>query len=511
MALAAARPRGYNIPVIAIVFNALLAMLLAGSPVCAGDIVAPLDQLRGGAGHAQPLPLPGKPSRDDSACRLGQTPPCAGEAAESALARAQWLKADKLYSPGTFTPPKQKRIDSAASYDVMFQCFHWFADNYWLQPAGGWWNVISSRAGDLDKAGFTMVWFPPSGMGSYYQRELYNLHSQWGTREGLEAAIKAMHSKGIKVLADAVMNHRSGLDGWADFLSPDWPTTVIVQNDSWPGIPGAPYNGKSPNYSEGMLDPGSRNIDHRDPGVMRDYIIFLRWLRYTLGYDGWRYDFVNGYAPGHVGTFNEGSQPVFSVGEYWHGDRKVLTDWMDGTDGSSGKANASSAFDYPTHFFIERAAASGDYSELNDNGKPAGLIGWWPMKAVTFVENHDTAPRDHNFNFTKDYKDQRMQGYAYILTHPGIPCVFWPHFFDWGQTYRDQITKLVAIRKEAGINSVSPVNVVAAGKDLYAALITGDKQEVAVKLGSSFAWNPPGPNWTLAASGNNYAVWTRAK
>ena len=463
-----------------------------------------------------PVPAPVPPlliqrAPDNSGCHHAQTPPCPGAAVESAAAAAEWQRADKLYSPSVFTPPAQKRIDSAPSSDVMFQGFHWFADNYWLHSPGGWWGEIAARAGDLKAAGITMIWFPPAGVGSYYQMELYNLHSQWGTKEGLLGAVKAMHANGIKVLADAVLNHRSGRDGWADFYSPDWPTTVILQNDSWPGIPGAPYNGKSPNYSEGMLDPGSRNIDHRNPLVMKDTLVFLRWLRYTIGFDGWRYDFVNGYAPRHIQTFNEGSQPVFSVGEYWQHDRKVLADWMDGTDSASGKANASSAFDYPTHFNVEYAAQSGDYTWLNDNGKPSGLIGWWPMKSVTYVENHDTAPRDPKFNFTPEYKDQRMQAYAYIMTHPGIPCVFWPHFFDWGQTYRAQITKLIAIRKAAGLNSVSPVKVLAAGKDLYAAVSTGDKQEVAVKLGSSWGWNPPGAGWALAASGNNYAVWTRAK
>lgn len=33
---------------------------------------------------------------------------------------------------------------------------------------------------------------------------------------------------------------------------------------------------------------------------------------------------------------------------------------------------------------------------------------------------------------------------AYILTHPGMPCVFWEHFFDWG--LKDKIAELVGSR-----------------------------------------------------------------
>lgn len=37
------------------------------------------------------------------------------------------------------------------------------------------------------------------------------------------------------------------------------------------------------------------------------------------------------------------------------------------------------------------------------------------------------------------------QGYAYILTHPGQPAVFYDHFFDWGESIRNAILDLVWI------------------------------------------------------------------
>jgi alpha-amylase len=129
---------------------------------------------------------------------------------------------------------------------------------------------------------------------------------------------------------------------------------------------------------------------------------------------------------------------------------------------------------------------------------------------VTFVENHDTSPRDPNFiqNATDEYKIQRMMGYAYILTHPGIPCVFWPHFYDWGQTYHDAIVKLITIRKTAGITSTSPVQILAATSGLYAATITGNNEQLTLKLGKNWGW-APGDGWKLETSGERYAVWSR--
>lgn len=36
-------------------------------------------------------------------------------------------------------------------------------------------------------------------------------------------------------------------------------------------------------------------------------------------------------------------------------------------------------------------AVKGQYWRLRDpQGKPPGVMGWWPSRAVTFLENHDT-------------------------------------------------------------------------------------------------------------------------
>ena len=425
-------------------------------------------------------------------------------------ARAEWLRASKLYSDPVFKPGKQQRVDTAGSKLLMLQGFHWYADSYWIHPPNGWWGVLADRAAEVGKAGFDLVWFPPVSAGSYYPKEWYNLDSQWGNKANLVKAIGAMHSQNVKVVADVVLNHRNGTKDWADFTNPDWPTYVITQDDEWPGQPGAQHYGKSPSYDEGQNDSGCRDLDHQNPLVQQESKIFMRWLKNTMGFDGWRFDMVKGYAPYHIQDYNNASSPIFTVGEVYDGNRQVVANWIDGTDNTAGKVNASSAFDFPTKFNLMSAIEAERYETLSDGGKPSGMIGWWPAKAVTFVENHDTSPRDPNFiaNASAEYKTQRLVGYAYILTHPGIPCVFWPHFFDWGADYRNRIQALINIRKAAGITSTSRMGILAATNELYAAVIDGDTNRVVVKLGRNWGWNP-GNGWTLAASGERYAVWTQ--
>ena len=78
------------------------------------------------------------------------------------------------------------------------------------------------------------------------------------------------------------------------------------------------------------------------------------------------------------------------------------------------------------------------------------------VNVSTFVDNHDTG-KEHDKWVSKDWK----MGYAYILTHEGRPCLFYPHFFGVRQYdnndpslytqapagLKDDIKKLIFARK----------------------------------------------------------------
>ncbi|OGR77414.1 MAG: hypothetical protein A2X32_04385 [Elusimicrobia bacterium GWC2_64_44] len=435
---------------------------------------------------------------------LPEAAPARLENSPLSVPRAEWLKARQLYADGAYKPGKAQRVDTEHSKLVLLQGFHWFADDYWYHPPRGWWGVLADRAPEVGRAGFDLIWFPPVSNGSYYPNQWYNLDSQWGKKEELFKAVKNMHAAGVKVVADIVLNHRNGTKDWADYTNPDWPTTTIVRNDEWQGSPKSPWD------DEGQGDFGCRDLDHRAPVVQEDTKVFLRYLKNTVGFDGWRYDMVKGYPGYYVGMYDGASNPVFSVGEFYDANRQLLANWVDSTDSASDKRNAATVFDFTTRYNLVAAVENERYELLRDGNRPSGMIGWWPAKSVTFVENHDTSPRDVNFlpNASAEYKTQRLMGYAYILTHPGIPSVFWPHFFDWGADYRGKLQALVNVRKAAGLSSTSRIGILEATNELYAAVIDGDNQRVILKLGKNWGWNP-GAGWTLATYGERYAVWTQ--
>ncbi|RYE68885.1 MAG: alpha-amylase, partial [Oxalobacteraceae bacterium] len=62
-------------------------------------------------------------------------------------------------------------------------------------------------------------------------------------------------------------------------------------------------------------------------------------------------------------------------------------------------------------------------------------------------------------------------------------------------------------RKDAGVTSTSAVAIQQATQGLYAAIVTGNTRQLAMKIGPN-SWSP-GSGWTLQTSGTNYAVWMK--
>ncbi len=393
--------------------------------------------------------------------------------------------------------------------DILLQGFHWLS-HAGARERGGhkktWYQILRENAATINAAGFTVVWFPPSSDSlapeGYIPRRWDVLDTAFGTEAELQAAIKAIEP--VKALADVVVNHRVGVaTAGADFEDPAFPDNrAAVTRDNDTRAQGGNWDPRE------MCTPG-RPLDHTNPDVRAAVKRYLHHLK-AVGFRGWRYDMAKGFHGKFVGEYNDATAPEFSVGEFFDGDRQKVTNWIDITGGRSG------AFDFPTRFLLFEACTTGDYSGLRSGNAgrvlPGGLVGYWPSHAVTFVDNHDTEHhREEEHRRSNDgihhFPGKTVaMGYAYLLTHPGVPCVFWSHFFDWDDYTRQRIERLMHIRKSMGIHARSRVDIHEARAGLYAANIDG---KVAVKLGPQ-SWSP-GAGWQLALDGEKFAVWTRSR
>ncbi|THF95992.1 hypothetical protein TEA_009395 [Camellia sinensis var. sinensis] len=374
--------------------------------------------------------------------------------------------------------------------EVVDSAFNWESHKH------DWWRNLDNKVPDIAKSGFTSAWLPPATHSfapeGYLPQNLYSLNSSYGSEHLLKALLQKMKQYKVRAMADIVINHRvgttkghGGMYNRYDGIQLSWDECAVTS-----------CTGGLGNKSTGDNFHGVPNIDHTQHFVRKDLIGWLKWLRNTVGFQDFRFDFARGYSANYVKEYIEGAKPVFSVGEYWDScnyngqrlefnqdsHRQRIVNWIDGT------GQLSTAFDFTTKGILQEAV-KGEFWRLRDHqGKPPGVMGWWPSRAVTFLDNHDTGS---------------TQGYAYILTHPGIPTVFYDHFYDWGNSIHDQIAKLMEIRKKQDINSRSSITIFEAQPNLYSAII-GEK--VCMKIGDG-SWCPAGREWKLATCGNRYAIW----
>ena len=384
------------------------------------------------------------------------------------------------------------------------------------------WSTLLNQSGEIGSY-FDLVWLPPSGKSEggtgYHQTQYSNQNSDWGKQKDLLEFINRMHAANTKVVADIVINHAGCKSSWCDFypqnfgeygtFEPD--ASWICKTDEVNFNPEAgEWKGKATGTDDGgynMQDnyASARDWAHADPRVQEMMKAYLKWMKDVIGFDGWRYDYAQGFKGKYIDMYNNAAANYFSVVEFWNGDMNNIKNYLNDVNWNT------LAFDFSTKYSAIQGIADGNYQKC----KGSGLLGAGLSKfAVTFVDSHDTyfgcqGGRDNNDEIggcgksMEDYNKDRVLGAnAFILSMPGVPCVFYPH---WAK-YKDALGKMILARKAAGVHSESQVSD-EAGNGYYKATITGHYGSVRLLLGPNSGYNTTPQGYTLAYKGGNFAMY----
>lgn len=393
---------------------------------------------------------------------------------------------------------------------VMLQAFYWESQKLTTYSRTKYVDLLSYA--EAIGRNFDVVWMPPSGQGGgvgYYTKCYSNLDSDWGTKTKLLELLGKLHSYGCKVLADVVINHHASSTGWAksfainnfgDYGTYQIQSKYICSGDEcFTDSSSDSKNLEKGGADTGTNDGGCRDLDHSSEYVQNMCKAYTKWLRNTIGFDGFRYDMTLGYAGKFLSMYNLESKPFFSVSECWE-SLSVIQNHLKATQYNT------LAFDFPLKYKFNDWNGGSAYSNLkNPSLRNKGLSKY----AVTFIDNHDTFRRSNGQEFLGDNTDisqkkrQIVEANAYLLMMPGVPCVFWPHWY----TFPDEINQLIAIRKKAGIHSESKVSGELASTNRYRATITGHRAKVFLRMGSQRSEYPVPDGFTLELAGDNFDIY----
>lgn len=398
--------------------------------------------------------------------------------------------------------------------DVLLQGFYWNSYEDHGYGRTKWVDFKNNGNGAEIGRWFDLVWLPPctksSGGLGYHPTNYSSLESGLGTAKNLLAIIDTFHVNGCRVVADVVVNHCDG-NTWCTFNKLDFgpygkfePTAAWICNTDEVNFNtdagdcmGSATGGADDGYGYEANYAASRDWDHGQQRV-RDMIkAYLQWLRYEVGFDGFRYDYCKGFHMSHVNDYNKTAKPYFSVLEYWDGNVGTLQSRLNEAGWNT------LTFDFGTKYqALNDGIAKGNYGGC----RGAGLLGAGKGRyACTFVDSHDSFQRDGNefggAGQSMNIPDRLVQANAYILSMPGVPCVFYPHWV----TFKEDIKALINARYKTGVHSESSVSD-EAGNGKYVAWVEGTNGTLCLKIGPNSGYGDCPAGYEKAYVSTNYKV-----
>ena len=371
---------------------------------------------------------------------------------------------------------------------TLFQFFHWY-----YPDDGSLWKHCAEQAAYLKKLGVTYVWLPPAtksanGMHEpgYAVYDLFDLGefdqkgsipTKYGTKNDFINCIKVLHEEGVKVLADVVLNHKTGADekelvkakevdsndrtklsereeaveAYTKFTFPgrkgkysnfiwDWHCFTGFSNTSNEGTKIYSILNEYGQDWEEVIDNEFGNYDYlmgsdiefRNEHVREELKYWGRWFLETTGVDGFRLDAVKHISPRFmkewVNHMKGTKDNLFFLAEYVTGDVNKLIAWYHAVD------DQVQLFDVVLHDNLYKASLEEKYDlrKILDNT----LISHLPHRAISFVDSHDTQPGQLLSSFV-EFWFKPLANAIILLREQGIPCIFYPGIY--GATYHEEI------------------------------------------------------------------------
>jgi glycosidase len=316
---------------------------------------------------------------------------------------------------------------------------------------GGDFKGIENRFDYFKQLGVTALWLTPiiennkslmhewghdvAGYHGYWFTDHYQIDKRLGGNDGYLAFCNAAHSKGIKVVQDAIYNHVSNqhwfvldpptkdwINNWSTFTGPNHREETLF--DPY----GSAYDKKI--MLDGWFTENLPDLNQRNPFLANFLVQHAIWSTEYFGIDGWRvdtYKYCDEAFLNRVNTALETEYPGITIfGEAWVNSVIANAYFTQNNTGAAFKHNANSVIDFQTCFGM--LAGMGLSQGWTDGVNKLymtmaqDVVYKNPMRNCIFLDNHDM---DRVFSVAGEDWSKLKMGLTWLLTLRGIPQLYY--------------------------------------------------------------------------------------
>ncbi|MEK5207041.1 glycoside hydrolase family 13 protein [Psychrobacillus sp. FSL H8-0510] len=286
---------------------------------------------------------------------------------------------------------------------------------------GGDFAGVTAHLDHLTDIGVNGIYFTPvfeaSSNHKYDTIDYMEIDPQFGDADALKELITQCHSRGIKVMLDAVFNHsgyyfppfQDVLKNGESSLYKDW-----FHIHSFPVL-----GGEKPNYEAFGFVDSMPKLNTANPEVKKYLLeVGTYWIN-EFDIDGWRLDVANEvdqpFWREFRKTVKEAKPDVYILGEIWHDSMP----WLRGDQ-------FDAVMNYPFKTNVLNLLAKNSINSKQFAENMSKVYYSYPKTVFDFTFNlvgsHDTAriltECNDNINITK-------QVFTILLTFMGTPCLYY--------------------------------------------------------------------------------------
>lgn len=335
--------------------------------------------------------------------------------------------------------------------------------------AGGDLKGVISKLDYLKDLGINAIYMTPIFLSSSYHKydiiDYYQIDPQLGSEDDLHELVKEAHSKGVKIVLDAVFNHCSN-------QSPLFKDVIVKGTASkyykWFIIHGDKPDMNNPNYEMFASCNYMPKFDTSNPEVI-EYLLAIgeHYVR-DFDIDGWRLDVSDEVSHDFWREFRRRIKAIKSdamiIGENWHDSYSYLQG--DQFDSVMNYPFTKACIDFFASRSIDACRMSDRLNALLTHNKEQVN-----KMMLNLLDSHDT---DRIFTDVKENKNILLCAYALLFMSVGMPCLYYGseiplpglhdpdsrRCFAWDELdessdFFQTIKKLITLRQEEAVNSGS--------------------------------------------------------